>query len=428
MQYIDLRTRFLLIQSTTDVTNTISMAKSSLKKNRDKFLNALLESQATLNEDIKGLKNQINKLMTYNSIDQLEEAASLSNTCQKILQDCQERAKVCNSREVNFNREQTDFSMLQNMAKEFNPFYLIWTSIETFQTKSAEFKKIPLQKLNGLDVEEMNDTVKKHLFQSIKILKEMDGFNDLIKTAETFREKSIEFEKTAELAVALTTQGLQDRHWNELKEKTGIDCTDQSAQIDLNAILDKNDLNKEIIENAKLIADKASREFQIKQKLEALEKNWAAVEFGTQPHRIKGLFIITGWGDIYKVLDEDVQEVQQLEVNPYKQHFINEINEWSSSFQNITDVLESLSKLQTKWFQLQPIFESPDITKSIPHDASIFAKADKSFKEIVRGLKESTNVKFICNKEGLLDKIKESNNWLEEVEKGLNDYISKKLQ
>ena len=347
VQYIDLRTRFLLIQSTTDVTNTISMAKSSLKKNRDKFLNALLESTATLNEDIKGLNNQINKLMTYKSIDQLEEAASLSNTCQKILQDCQERAKVCNSREVNFNREQTDFTMLQNMAKEFNPFYLIWTSIETFQKKTEEFKKVPLKELNGLDVEEMNDSVKKHLFQSIKILKEMEGFNDLIKTAENFREKSIEFEKTAELAVALTTQGLQDRHWDELKEKTGIDCTDQSAQIDLNTILSKNDLNKEIIENAKLIADKASREFQIKQKLELLEKNWASVEFGTMPHRIKGLFIITGWGDIYKVLDEDVQEVQQLEVNPYKQHFINEINEWSSSFQNITDVLESLSKLQT---------------------------------------------------------------------------------
>ena len=426
VQYIDLRTRFLLIQSTTDVGNTINMAKSSLKKNRDKFLNALLESQAALSEDIKGLKNQINKLMQYKSISQLEEAASSSNACQKILQDCQERAKLCNSREVNFNREQTDYSELQTMAKDFQPFYLIWTSIDTFQKKSEEFKNVPLNQLNGLDVEEMNDTVKKHLFQSIKVLKEMEGFNDLIRTAESVREKSIEFEKTAELAVALTTQGLQERHWNELKEKTGIDCTDQSANIDLKLILENNDLNKEIIEHAKMIADKAAREYQIKQKLETLEKNWSEVEFGTQPHRIKGLFIITGWGDIYKVLDEDVQEVQQLEVNPYKQHFINEINEWSSSFQNITDVLESLSKLQTKWFQLQPIFESPDITKSIPHDASIFAKADKSFKEIVRGLKESTNVKFICNKEGLLDKIKESNNWLDEVEKGLNDYIEKK--
>ena len=131
VQYIDLRTRFLLIQSTTDVTNTINMAKGSLKKNRDKFLNALLESQATLSEDIKGLKNQINKLMQYKSISQLEEAANLSNSCQKILQDCQDRAKLCNSREVNFNREQTDFSQLQTMAKEFQPFYAIWTSIDT---------------------------------------------------------------------------------------------------------------------------------------------------------------------------------------------------------------------------------------------------------------------------------------------------------
>ena len=32
-------------------------------------------------------------------------------------------AKICNSREVNFNREQTDFSQLQTMAKEFQPFY-----------------------------------------------------------------------------------------------------------------------------------------------------------------------------------------------------------------------------------------------------------------------------------------------------------------
>ena len=52
-------------------------------------MNDLLESQAMLYEDIKSLKNQINKLMTYKSIDQLEEASSLSNTCQKILQDCQ---------------------------------------------------------------------------------------------------------------------------------------------------------------------------------------------------------------------------------------------------------------------------------------------------------------------------------------------------
>jgi len=94
----------------------------------------------------------------------------------------------------------------------------------------------------------------------------MDGFIDLFKTSENVMEKLIEFEKTAELAVALITQGLQDSHWNELKEIIGIDCTGQSTEIDLRIILEKNDLNKEIIDYAKLIEDKASREFQIKQK------------------------------------------------------------------------------------------------------------------------------------------------------------------
>jgi dynein heavy chain len=313
------------------------------------------------------------------------------------------------------------------MGKEFQPFYLIWTSIDEFEKKSEEFKTIPLDKLNGLDVEEMNDNVKKHLIQSIKTLKDMDGYGELIKTAEEERDRSKEFEKIADLAVSLTTKGLQERHWDELKNQTGIDCTDKSVPIDLATIINQNgDLSKEVVNLAKAIADKASREFQIKEKLETLEKNWKEVEFGTTPYRNKTMNIITGWGDIYKVLDEDVQEVQQLEVNPYKEHFLKEITDWSHSFQNITDILEALSKLQTKWFQLQPIFESPDITKSIPHDAAIFAKADKSFKEIIRGLKVTTNVKEICSDENLLGKINESNEWLEQVEKGLNDYIEKK--
>ena len=68
--------------------------------------------------------------------------------------------KLCNSREVNINRKQTDFIQLQIMTKEFQPFYTIWTSIKTFQKKSEEFKNVRFSKLNDLDVEEMNDAVK----------------------------------------------------------------------------------------------------------------------------------------------------------------------------------------------------------------------------------------------------------------------------
>ena len=119
----------------------------------------------------------------------------------------------------------------------------------------------------------MNDTVKKHLIQSIKILKDMNGYNELIQTAENERLKSKEFEGIAELAVSLTTRGLQDRHWQELKEKTNIDCTDQTKDTTLTMIVGENTntVSKEVINVSKSIADKAGREFQIKEKLEFIK-------------------------------------------------------------------------------------------------------------------------------------------------------------
>ena len=45
IQYIDLRTRFMLIQSTTDISNTITSAKTLITKQRERFLANLLENQ-----------------------------------------------------------------------------------------------------------------------------------------------------------------------------------------------------------------------------------------------------------------------------------------------------------------------------------------------------------------------------------------------
>ena len=71
IQYIDLRTRFLLIQSTTDISNTINTSKNLLAKQRERFFALLKESQASLKEDINNLKEQIKNLMKFKSIDEL---------------------------------------------------------------------------------------------------------------------------------------------------------------------------------------------------------------------------------------------------------------------------------------------------------------------------------------------------------------------
>jgi len=186
-------------------------------------------------------------------------------------------------------------------------------------------------------------------------------------------------------------------------------------------------LNKHILKLAEEISDQAGREYSIEKKVEILEENWKTVEFMTIPFKTPGTFTIGGWGDIYTRLDEDVIEVQQMEISPFKGVFESVILEWSTLLLDVTYILENLKKFQVKWMQLQPIFESPDIPKSIPHEYRKFNLCDKFWRSLVLTIKDLKHiVKTVCSEPGLLQTLEEKYVLIEEVERGLNDYVDKK--
>jgi dynein heavy chain len=51
---------------------------------------------------------------------------------------------------------------------------------------------------------------------------------------------------------------------------------------------------------------------------------------------------------------------------------------------------------------------------------------DRMWQDLMNGLKTNNNVKACCSMEGLYEKLKEANMNLENVEKGLNDYMEKR--
>ena len=72
------------------------------------------------------------------------------------------------------------------------------------------------------------------------------------------------------------------------------------------------------------------------------------------------------------------------------------------------------------------MFESGDIAKDIPNEHKKFMMTDRMWKDLMNNVDNFPNVKNNCVKEGLLEKLKEANMNLENVEKGLNDYMEKK--
>lgn len=92
----------------------------------------------------------------------------------------------------------------------------------------------------------------------------------------------------------------------------------------------------------------------------------------------------------------------------------------------ISDVLEEWAKLQMNWMYLQPIFDSPDIAKQLHKESKNFKLTDNFWRAIISRAKESPNVMRVCQIEDLLDKIKESNNSLDLIQKSLNNYLESK--
>ena len=92
----------------------------------------------------------------------------------------------------------------------------------------------------------------------------------------------------------------------------------------------------------------------------------------------------------------------------------------------VSDVMEEWMKCQGNWMYLQPIFDSPDISKQLVREYKNFKSIDQFWKGMMNKSRELINVEKICQIEDLLDKLRESNNSLDVIQKSLNNYLEGK--
>ena len=75
---------------------------------------------------------------------------------------------------------------------------------------------------------------------------------------------------------------------------------------------------------------------------------------------------------------------------------------------------------------LEPIFTSEDIMRQMPNEGKMYLTVDKNFKDVMRFLMKAPGVLKCTGVPGMLEKLVDSNNLLEQINKGLNTYLEKK--
>ncbi|CAB0007617.1 unnamed protein product [Nesidiocoris tenuis] len=412
------------------------IVESALKSRRANF-------EIKLVEDTKLLETFRKKDPPILTMEEMATNVEEVDVLVKVLEEDKINAEAINTEEQLLGFDVSPFTNLAQMVNNVDPFYKLWHTVLDFHQSYDKWMYGPFM---GLDAEEIKDTVEnmyKTLYKLSKTFFDVPGSK---RVAETVRAKVDKFKHSLPVLQAICTPGIQERHWKDVSHKRvalyiyKCSCTSNFNFLQISdaigmelhpteettlADMIEYGLSKYI---AKLeeVSLAASREFTLEKNLKKMKDEWAEVTFELMQFRDSKVKILSGVDDIQVMLDDHILKAQTMRGSLYVKPFEQEMQEWEEKLVSMQDILDSWIQVQITWMYLESIFGSEDIMRQMPEEARAFQKVDIAWKEIMINTEKDPNVLRATGVPKLLPTLKELNRLLEEIQKGLNDYLEKK--
>ncbi|XP_030840434.1 dynein heavy chain 1, axonemal isoform X1 [Strongylocentrotus purpuratus] len=391
-----------------------------LDEDQERFEKIQVTDQNTFQDRLDGLQMVVAGFAAHTDIGKAHEVANEVRRVNKQLKECQQLAAMYNNRERLFEMPVTNYDKLNRLVRDFDPFKNLWITISDWLKWHESWMTDPLTTIDSEQCDKQVNDSFMTIHKCVKIFKDIPGVQMVAQKIKGWIE---DFKPFIPLIQGLRNPGMRSRHWDILSKELGFTLVPK-ASLTFSKCLEMN-LEAHIDKIAK-VAEIAGKEYSIEQALDKMEGEWKPVVFEIMPYKDTGTFIMKGSDECTQLLDDHIVMTQSMSFSPFKKPFEERINTWEGKLRMTQDVLDEWLLCQRSWLYLEPIFSSDDINRQLPVEGKRYQTMDRMWRRIMKNAKENPQVISLCPDARLLDNLKECNKLLDQVQKGLSEYLETK--
>lgn len=394
----------------------------ALEADKIRMMDRLAMQKDQFERVVENLGAEVKLHMKLDDYSDREKIVERINAVMDNIQDAKNKREDFNMREKVFGFPPTEYVQLDNYADELMPVYKLWNMVSDFHNSMNDWLHGDFKELDGKVIDEMVTDWWKTSYKLSKSLEEdLPGASAC---AAMLRAETTEFRKNMPVIQSLASKALKRRHWEALSELLGK-IIDPEDELTLQSLLDLDAAGN--IESIQEITIAAEKEYNLERTMNAMMKEWETIEFEVKAYKESGTFVVGGVDEIITLLDDHIVKTQTMRGSPYIKPIEKDCKNWEHRLKYAQGMLDALINCQRTWMYLEPIFGSEDIMRQLPTEARRFQGVDTLWRKTLAETHVDPNFMVLAEPDKRLEeKFKKANEKLEEITKGLNDYLEMK--
>lgn len=422
LQYEDIKLNSTVFHWPGHIRKIFELSRNRIGHRKDLAMDEVKRKVRAFEDKLSGYNKEVEAFRKKEimAVDEMRKNVEKLDELEEALKDAQEELIQVNTEEELLEFEATQFPILQTMVAYKEPYDKLWRTALTFHNKHEAWLNGPFTDINS---EEMEEEIGGMYRTVLKLTKTFGDAPGPRRVADSVKTKVDKFKVHIPLLQIICNPGLRDRHWEQMGEIVGFDIKPEPSTSLCNML--EFNLHK-FAEKLDEISGAASKEFGLEKAMEKMKVEWKDMYFEFIPYRDTGVSILSAVDDIQLLLDDHIVKAQTMSGSPFIKPFEADIKEWCERLIEMQDIIDSWLKCQATWLYLEPIFGSEDIMAQMPEEGRKFGTVDSYWKDIMGEAVKDTQVLIATAQPNMLGRLNESNQLLEEIQKGLNAYLEKK--